>query len=98
MNFVGKDSTMAEKLEEDIQVLWDLEKLGITESDGVYEEFVDNICFNRDRYSVKLPWKEGRDILDSNYELSLSRMKGQVKKLRKEPEILREYDSVIRNN
>ena len=89
---------MTEKLEEDIQVLWDLEKLGITESDGVYEEFVDNICFNGDRYSVKLPWKEGRDILDSNYELSLSRMKGQVKKLRKEPEILREYDSVIRNN
>lgn len=96
VNFVGKDSTMTERLEEDIQVLWDLETLGITESDEVYEEFVDNICFNGDRYSVKLPWKEGRDILDSNYELSLSRMKGQVKKLRKEPEVLREYDSVIK--
>lgn len=96
VNFVGKDSTMTERLEEDIQVLWDLETLEITESDGVYKEFVDNICFNGDRLSVKLPWKEGRDILDSNCELSLSRMKGQVKKLRKEPEILREYDSVIK--
>ena len=45
---------------------------------------------------MKLPWKEGQDILHSNYELSLSRMKGQVKKLRKEPEVLREYDSVIK--
>ena len=58
--------------------------------------FVDNISFNGSRYSVKLPWKEGRDSLDSNYELSLARMKGQVKKLRKEPEVLQEYDSVIK--
>ena len=78
------------------RVLWDLETLGITESDGVYEEFVDNITFNRNRYSVKLPWKEGRDVLDSNFELSLSCMKGQVRKLRKEPEVLREYDPVIK--
>ena len=96
VNIVGKDSAMSGRVEEDIQVLWDLETLGITESDGVYEEFVDSICFNGNRYSVKLPWKEGRDVLDSNYELSLSRMKGQVRKLRKEPEILREYDSVIK--
>ena len=62
----------------------------------MYEEFVDNICFNRYRYSAKLPWKEGQDILDSNYKLSLSCVKGQVKKLRKEPEFLQEYDSVIK--
>ena len=96
VNFVGKDSTITERLEQDIQVLWDLETLGISESDEVYEEFVDNICFNGDRYSVKLSCKEGRDLLDSNYELSLSRMKGQVKTLRKEPEVLRKYDSVIK--
>lgn len=76
------------KLEEDIKVLWDLETLGIAESDRVYEEFVDNIMFNRNRYSIKQQ-KEGHDILDSNYKLSLSRMKGQVKKLRQEPEVLR---------
>lgn len=57
---------------------------------------MDNITFNGSRYSVKLPWKEGRDSLDSNYELSLAHMKGQVKKLRKEPEVLQEYDSVIK--
>ena len=60
-------------------------------------ELVDNIAFNRSRYSVKLLWKEGCDSLDSNYELSLARMKGQVMKLRKEPEVLQEYDSVIKD-
>lgn len=77
------------KLEEDIKVLWDLETLGIAERDRVYEEFVDNITFNGNRYSIKVQQKEGHDILDSNYKLSLSRMKGQVKKLRQEPEVLR---------
>lgn len=76
------------KLEEDIKVLWDLETLGIAESDRVYEEFVDNIMFDGNRYSIKQQ-KEGHDILDSNYKLSLLRMKGQVKKLRQEPEVLR---------
>ena len=42
------------KLEEDIKVLWDLETLGIAERDRVYEEFVDNITFNGNRYSIKV--------------------------------------------
>lgn len=76
---------MSGGVERDVQVLWDLETLGITESDGVHEDFGENIAFNGNRYSVKLPWKEGRNILNSNCELSLSRLKGQVRKLRKEP-------------
>ena len=84
---------MSGRLEGNLQMLWDLETLGITESNEVHEEFVDNITFNGSRYSVKLPWKQGHDIVDNNYELSLSRMKGQVRKLRKEPEVLEEYDS-----
>ena len=94
VNFVGRDSVSLESLEGNVQRLWDLETLGIKESDGVYEEFVDSIAFNGNRYSVKLPWKEGQDSLPSNYELSLSRMKSQIRKLRKEPDILQEYDSV----
>ena len=58
VNIIGRDGTVPGRLERDVQVLWDLETLGITESDG--EEFVDNITFNGKRYSMKLPWKEGR--------------------------------------
>ena len=76
--------------------MWDLETLGITDSDEVYEEFVDGIEFNGRRYSVRLPWREGHETLPDNYELSLSRMKSQIRKLRKEPGILEEFDAVIR--
>lgn len=94
VNFVG--SVTPDSLERNVQRLWDLETLGVTECDEVYDEFVDSIAFDGNRYSVKLPWKEGHDSLPSNYELSLSRMKGQIKKLRKEPEVLEEYNSVIK--
>ena len=57
-----------------------------------------SISFNGTRYSVKLPWKEGHNALPSNYNISLKRLKGQLGKLRKEPEILEEYDNVIKNN
>ena len=96
VNFVGSDSVKTECLERNVQRLWDLETLGVRESSEVYEDFVDSIAFNGNRYSVKLPWKEGHDSLPSNYELSLSRMKGQIKKLRKEPEVLEEYNAVIK--
>ncbi|PFX21979.1 hypothetical protein AWC38_SpisGene13530 [Stylophora pistillata] len=80
VNFVGTDSARPGNLaERDIQFLWDLGTLGIKGSDRVYEEFVDNITFNGSRYSVKFPWEEGRNSLDSNYEFSLARMKGQDK-------------------
>ena len=62
----------------------------------MYEEFVDSIAFNGNRYSLKFPWKEGQGSLPSNYELSLSLMKSQIRKLRKEPDVLQEYDSVIK--
>ena len=35
MNLVGRDSIITGKLEDDVQVLWDLETLGIAESGRV---------------------------------------------------------------
>ena len=83
-------------VEEAVHRLWDLDSLGIKESDEVREAFGDSIGFDGQRYSVKLPWKVGNTTLSTNYELSLSRMKGQVKRLRKQPEILGEYDSIFK--
>ena len=61
---------------------------------------VEDICTPEsevhNRYSVKLPWKVGHDSLPSNCKLSLSGMKGQIKELRKEPEVLEEYNTVIK--
>ena len=62
----------------------------------MHEEFLDGITFTGSRYSVKLPWKEGHDRLPDNYLNTLSRMKSQLKRLKREPELLKEYDTIIR--
>ena len=62
----------------------------------MYEPLFDNISFNGTRYSVQLPWKEGHRELPSNYATSKTRLKSLLGRLRNEPEILREYDKVIR--
>ena len=59
------------------------------------EEFSENISFEEGRYSVKLLWKESDPKLPSNYSTSLRRLKSQVARLEKEPEVLREYASII---
>ena len=43
VNIIGRDGTVPGRLERDVQVLWDLEMLGITKSHGAYEEFVEAI-------------------------------------------------------
>ncbi|XP_032235994.2 uncharacterized protein LOC116617405 [Nematostella vectensis] len=63
-----RSAEQSESLESEIARLWDLETLGIRETQGVQEEFLDNICFNGERYSVKLPWKVNHRSLPTNYE------------------------------
>ena len=62
----------------------------------LHEEFLDGITFTGSRYSVKLPWKEGHDRLPDNYLNSLSSIKSQLKRLKREPELLKKYDTIIR--
>ena len=95
VNFVAQRRDI-ESLERDVQRLWSFEALGINEKDKVHEEFLDSISFTGSRYSVKLPWKEGHDKLPDNHANSLCRMKSQLKRLRKEPDLLKEYDAIIK--
>ncbi|XP_065062455.1 uncharacterized protein LOC135689235, partial [Rhopilema esculentum] len=85
-----------QELEQDIKKLWDLETLGIKRQDKVHAEFLDNIEFKGDRYSVCLPWKMGHKPLSTNYTLSLNRLKGQLKKLKEKPAIMETYDGIIK--
>ena len=95
VNFVAQRKNI-ESLERDVQKLWSFEALGINEKDKVHEEFLDSISFTESRYSVKLPWKEGHDKLPDNHANSLCRMKSQLKRLSKEPDLLKEYDAIIK--
>ena len=84
------------ELEKNLSRLWDLDSLGIRVEDDVYVRTIDNIGFNGERYSVDLPWKVGHGPVPSNYQNALGRLKGQLKSLSKSPDILSEYDRIIR--
>ena len=85
-----------EGLDVDVNRLWDLEVIGIEKPRrGVYEEYRDSISFDGHRYSVKLPWKEGCPDLPTNYTTTLRRLRNQVARLEREPEILAEYAAII---
>ena len=83
-------------LDNEVKKMWDLETLGICKENEIHEEFLDNISFTGSRYSVKLPWKMRHAPLPTNYSLALNRLKGQIRRLREQPEILKSYDNIIK--
>ena len=98
VNLIGSAREERLNLEGDVHKLWDMETLGIIETeDEVHEAFVNSVSFTGNRYSVRLPWKEGHPELPSNYATSLRRLKTQVARLEKEPEVLMEYASIIQD-
>ena len=83
VNFVDQGNDLS-SLEKNVERLWSFEGFGIVEKDDkLHEEFLDGITFTGNRYSVKLPWKEGHEGLPDNYLNSLSRMKSQLKRLKR---------------
>ena len=98
VNLIGSAREERLNLEGDVHKLWDMETLGIIETeDEVHEAFVNSVLFTGNRYSVRLPWKEGHPELPSNYATSLRRLKTQVARLEKEPEVVMEYTSIIQD-
>lgn len=58
-------------------------------------KLLKRISFQDGRYSVHLPWKEYHKLLLDNYENSVVRLSSQLKQLRRDPEVLGEYNSII---
>ena len=81
-----------------LKSFWELESFGIPPSDKtVYDDFCEKVKFHDGRYEVSLPWKDPRPILPTNFRLSLKCLEWLLTCLRSEPDILKEYDAVIRN-
>ena len=77
---------------------WELESLGIMKNEtSVYEKFVQQIKFDGQRYEVKLPWKEHHPPLPDNLNLCHKRLIGLLKRLRQSPQLLSEYNSIVRD-
>ena len=85
-------------LDHQLKKFWNLECMGIKSGESsVYNEFESKILFKDHRYMVSLPWKHSHQSLPSNYELALRRLNGLLQRLRQNPNILNQYDSVIRD-
>ena len=74
--------------------IWILYELG--KEIRFYTDFKDSIKFNGSRYVVELPWKPGKYVLPNNRELCERRLLSQIKRLKKDPDQLKAYDDVIK--
>ena len=88
MNFVAQRMNNEDTLESNVQKLWSFDWPGIIKKDKVHEVFLGGISFTGSRYSVKLPWKKSHQRLPDNYANSLSRMKNQLRRLKKRTSIV----------
>ena len=80
-------------LKENISKFWDLDAVGIKDNEiSIYEKFKDDIKFENNSYSVKLPVKEFHPILPDNYLLSLKRSNTLKGRLDGNRELLKHYD------
>ena len=91
------ESTEISDIKDDLQKFWELETLGIKEHEtSVYDKFSNDITFTEKRYQVKLPFKGNHPMLPDNYTVALRRLTTTIKKLKNQPEILKQYEGVIR--
>ena len=82
-------------LSKQLERFWELDAVGIKEKDSTHEAFLKNLEFKDGRYSVNLPFKEHDDMLPDNYETAPVRLNSNLKRLRSQPEVLKQYDEVI---
>ena len=76
---------------------WDLESFGLPETDrSLYDEFCDTVKFQDGRYEFQLPWKMPRRDPPNSYELNLKRLKGLLSRLKHTPDVLQEYNAIIK--
>ena len=84
-----------EVLDIKVNQLFDLEPIGIQETDSVHESFTQKLKFENNQYTVKLPWREYHEMLPDNFDLCVNQLTATVKRLRKTPNLLEEYDKVV---
>ena len=85
-------------LDERLKSFWELESFGITQPDHtVLDDFQEHIHFVDGRYQVSLPWKDPCPLLPDNYQLSVRRLRGLLRRLQTDKNILTEYDAIIKN-
>ena len=90
------DEKDGDPLVEEMKKFWELESIGVLANEAsVHDKFLDTIHKRDGRYEVSLPWKEHHPLLPDNYEVAVSRLNSVLKRLRRNPELLTEYNRII---
>ena len=84
---------------ERLRAFWEIESLGVCETtpNGAKVEPGEEITFRDGRYEVTLPWKSSLPNLPDNYHLSRRRLTGLLQRLRRTPNVMKEYDCIIKS-
>ena len=84
-------------LKEELSKFWDYDTLGVKDREGDFlEDYLTKVKFNGIRYEVSLPFKTEHPTIPDNYLLAQSRLVSSLQRLRSKPELLQQYDSVIK--
>lgn len=84
-------------LKDELSKFWDYDTLGVKEREHEFlEDYLTKVKFNGDRYEVLLPFKEEHPVIPDNYLLARNRLTSSLKRLKSKPEILQQYDAVIK--
>jgi len=85
-----------DKLDETLRSFWELESFGVQPlKDQTHKGMIHTIKFKEGRYEISLPWKDFHPPLPDNYDLSLCRLKGLLQRMSRDPQILKEYSTII---
>ena len=86
-------------LKEELSKFWDYDTvtLGVKDREGDFrEDYLTKLKFNGTRYEVSLPFKTEHPIIPDDYLLAQNRLVSSLQRLRSKPELLQQYDSVIK--
>ena len=77
---------------------WEVESLGIVDTPDavVSNSFVPSILFHDNHYTVNLPWKHDHAEIPDHLVLCESRLRSLLRKLQVKPDLLLEYDKIIK--
>ena len=96
-------SALTKPEEPNLEQFWSIEGIGTNlREEGIDSTFLQayqNSCISQTpegTYTAKFPWKENRPYLPSNLNTCTSRTHALFNKLRQTPELLRIYDSIIK--
>jgi len=67
------------------------------EDELALQRFTDIIMFDNNRYFLTWPWKTEDPDLPLNYELCVGRLKTLMHRLKQNPNLLDQYDEIIKD-